>query len=224
MGNQDNRGTLVDKAYNHINDDLRKRFYNPGQKLILRELSERYGISQTPIKQALNRLISERVIENIPRYGMYVRRISRKEIMDMLQARLMIEKFCIPFIIEKASDPDFIRRLDEIMQKHSALQNRAETEDIIPAHIKYDRQFHLLLVSSCDNSSIYKYYSDLISPVFFNYVYFAKTIQRLMDSYLEHQKIFSAVKDKNFDLLQTTIELHNKNTCLDYERLLNSQQ
>lgn len=55
--------TLVELAYKALNKDITERVFVPGEKLILRELNDRYGISPTPIKQALNRLITEVLVD-----------------------------------------------------------------------------------------------------------------------------------------------------------------
>ncbi|MCX8011744.1 MAG: GntR family transcriptional regulator, partial [Desulfobacterota bacterium] len=64
--------SLVEIAYKALKKDITERVLAPGQKIIIREINERYGISETPIKQALNRLIAEGLVESIPRRGVRV--------------------------------------------------------------------------------------------------------------------------------------------------------
>ena len=54
--------TLVDKAYERIKADFARGALAPGEKIIFRDLVERYGISETPIKQALNRMVTEGLV------------------------------------------------------------------------------------------------------------------------------------------------------------------
>ena len=59
--------TLVDVAYHKIRKDIIDEYLPAGQKINLSDLCARYGVSPTPIKQALNRLMAEGLVENIPR-------------------------------------------------------------------------------------------------------------------------------------------------------------
>jgi DNA-binding GntR family transcriptional regulator len=68
------------------------------KKLILESL-ERYKISETPIKQALNRLVSEDLVVSIPRKGMKVREVKLEELEEQFEMRYMFETFFIKKII-----------------------------------------------------------------------------------------------------------------------------
>ena len=58
--------TLVDLAYRSIRRDIIEEVLSAGEKLNLPLLCQRYGVSPTPIKQALNRLMMERLVEGSP--------------------------------------------------------------------------------------------------------------------------------------------------------------
>lgn len=75
--------TLVESAYNHLKADIISSYLKPDEKINLKDLSQRYQVSETPIKQALNRLISEGLIISVPRKGMWVHRISSEEANDI---------------------------------------------------------------------------------------------------------------------------------------------
>ena len=218
------RGTLVDAVYGRINDDIRKRYFSPGQKLVIRELSERYGISQTPIKQALNRLVADRVVENIPRYGVYVRRITLEEIDEAMQARLMVEEYCVPFVIKAAKNPLFIEKAESIIQGHAALRGNADYDEIFTKHIQFDMQFHKLFINCCGNSNIIGYFNELTSPIYLNYVYFGKTMKRLWASFDEHLAVFEAVRAGQAAAVRKAIASHNRKTREDYLIILTKEE
>lgn len=72
--------TLVDVAYHNIRKDIIEEYLPAGQKINLSDLCTRYGVSPTPIKQALNRLMAEGLVENIPRKGCRVRPFNWSEL------------------------------------------------------------------------------------------------------------------------------------------------
>ncbi|MEG1857994.1 MAG: GntR family transcriptional regulator, partial [Pseudoflavonifractor sp.] len=91
--------TLVDQLYTKIKEDIVACNLTAGQKLIFRELAAHYSASETPIKQALNRLVAEGLVESVPRKGMWVRKITDSEILEILDIRLMIELYDIENVI-----------------------------------------------------------------------------------------------------------------------------
>ena len=99
---------IVDQLYSDIKDRIIRGQLKPDEKLSVRTLCEYYGVSDTPIKQALNRLVTERFVDALPRRGMRVRCITKQDLHEAMEARQMIELFAVPYAIEKAkNDPDF---------------------------------------------------------------------------------------------------------------------
>jgi len=81
---------LVESVREHLIEDIMERRYLPGQKLPVVEVARRYGVSETPVKQAFNRLVSEGMLDAIPRRGVVVRHVSREESRELMEARQMV--------------------------------------------------------------------------------------------------------------------------------------
>ncbi|HTN97495.1 MAG TPA: GntR family transcriptional regulator, partial [Nordella sp.] len=58
--------TLNDRAYSEIRKGLITGRFQPGQVLVIRTLAEIYGISTTPVREALQRLVAERLLIMLP--------------------------------------------------------------------------------------------------------------------------------------------------------------
>ena len=82
--------SLVESVREHLIEDIMERRYLPGQKLPVVEVARRYGVSETPVKQAFNRLVSEGMLDAIPRRGVVVRHVSREESRELMEARQMV--------------------------------------------------------------------------------------------------------------------------------------
>ena len=80
--------TLVDIICRNIRRDIIVGELIPGEKLMAKDLAEKYGTSETPVKLALNRMISEEVVENYPRQGMVIKPMTlsdAEEIFDLVK-------------------------------------------------------------------------------------------------------------------------------------------
>ncbi|MGX1098589.1 GntR family transcriptional regulator [Amorphus sp. MBR-141] len=84
-------GSLADRAYDEIRDDILDGVFQPEQPLRLEALKERYGYSFSPIREALTRLASDRLAAQTSLRGFRVAPISLDEMWDILRARILVE-------------------------------------------------------------------------------------------------------------------------------------
>ncbi|MDK2789446.1 MAG: hypothetical protein PWP07_2691, partial [Epulopiscium sp.] len=88
------RPSITEIAYEEIKKSICLGKFGPGYKLIIDDLVKTFDISNTPIKEALNRLVAEGLVESVPRRGMHVKKITSKEIKEIYDLRLMYETYC----------------------------------------------------------------------------------------------------------------------------------
>ena len=82
---------LSQKAYWHIHDKLSAGTLKPGFRLSNRAVAKEVGISFTPVREALNRLVSEGLLEYRAGLGVFVPECSRREIEELYEVREMLE-------------------------------------------------------------------------------------------------------------------------------------
>ncbi len=95
-----NRPSLTDVAYQEIRNSILLGNLVPGDKLVVNDLVETWKISNTPIKEALNRLVAEGLVETVPRRGMRVRVITPKELREIIQIRSLYETHCCRMAVQ----------------------------------------------------------------------------------------------------------------------------
>lgn len=83
--------TLGQHAYDCIRTDILKGNFKPGSPLRLQALKERYGLSFSPLREALNRLQSEQLVESFASRGFRVTDISLEEMWDAFETRILID-------------------------------------------------------------------------------------------------------------------------------------
>jgi DNA-binding GntR family transcriptional regulator len=77
--------------YEQIKQRILSLYYEPGQRLSQKELAAEFGVSQTPIREALLRLQYEKFVSILPRTGIRVTKIDFKELKEVYRSRLLIE-------------------------------------------------------------------------------------------------------------------------------------
>ena len=104
MGKNIKNQSLVELAWGRLRDDVVFEFYSPADKLNIETLKKRYEMGGTPIREALNRLVVEGLVEALPLRGFRVSVTSIEQGRDVLENRRLIEFFLIEKALADAND------------------------------------------------------------------------------------------------------------------------
>ncbi len=204
--------TLVEVAYKALKKDITERVLVPGEKIILREVNERYGISATPIKQALNRLIAEGLVESTPRKGVRVRVIKWEEIAELIDIRMMVETYYITQVIQNFIDDSSIKEkfLKNLQEQMGIIEHVSDLDDYFK-YYNLDFEFHQLYIKCCKNKRVLQIYNSLGIHAYAFYVYGKQEIGGLKAGLQEHENIYNALAKKDENELRKLIEIHIAN-------------
>ncbi len=191
--------SLVDIVTQKIRANIFSGKYEPGKKLIVREISEELGVSHTPVKDALNRLISESFLESLPRKSVVVRQYSNDELIDNLHIRCMLELFAVNGVVRALkNDKTILKQMknDLDMMCSSAGQNKINDYE---KWIKYEELFHSRYMNTLENKAYIKMYAALNSNrvCYFAHLQgtgFPLTYQRFLRNTNQHNDIIEALE------------------------------
>lgn len=204
--------TLVDVAYKALKRDITERALLPGQKLVTRELHERYGISETPIKLDLSRLITEGLIESTPRRGVNVRDINWADIDELLDVRKMIETYYLePIIANFAADSSLQQQfLANITEHKRSVEQGVDINDYFAVY-SLDYDFHRLFIGCAGNKRAAQVYDNLGTHAYAYYIYGRQSKEATIAGVLEHEAIYGALVAGDEGRLRASVELHLEN-------------
>ncbi len=101
--------------------------FKPKQRLVERTLCEQTGVSRTCVREALQHLESEGLVERVPNKGLYVATLTADEARQIYEVRAALESAAGRMFVERASDPDLkaleaaCNRLDKSIKKSSVM-------------------------------------------------------------------------------------------------------
>lgn len=139
------REPLGDQVFSQIRDALFAGRFEPGQRLVLRDLAESLGISITPVRDALNRLIAGGVLEQGPRNSAVVPDLDATSLRHLLIVRTELEGRATREAARRA-DPARLRVLAATMERMRELIQARELEAYLDIH----RQFHFGIYRMAD--------------------------------------------------------------------------
>lgn len=97
---------LRDQAFERLRDAIITGHFEPGDRLIERELCEAMGVSRTSIREVLRRLEAEALVEVEPRRGPIVARLTRKQVAEIYEVRALLESAAVRLFTANASDEE----------------------------------------------------------------------------------------------------------------------
>jgi DNA-binding GntR family transcriptional regulator len=138
--------TLTERAYRALEEEIVTLKLPPGAVVSESLLSERLGIGRTPIREALQRLSRERLVQILPRRGIVVSDVNVATQLRLLEARREVERLIVRLAARRADARQRARfaAIAESMQR--AGEGRDET-----AFLRLDREFNLLCLAAARN-------------------------------------------------------------------------
>jgi DNA-binding GntR family transcriptional regulator len=89
------RTYLADTVYETLRRAIVEREFDPGEPLTEHDLSRRFGVSRTPVREALAKLERDRLVRVVPKKGAFVRSLSHDDIRELYQVREALESLAV---------------------------------------------------------------------------------------------------------------------------------
>lgn len=138
--------SLADRAYDHLEEMIVTLKFAPGSAVSEAALSARLGIGRTPIREALQRLARERLVQILPRRGIIVSEVNVRSQLRLLEVRREIERLVARTAARRAS-PEERERFADIAQTFE----RAARDNDETGFMRVDREFNELCLAASRN-------------------------------------------------------------------------
>ena len=184
---------LGQKVYQIIRDQILTGQLAPGSPLLTVELAENLGVSRTPVKDALNRLSAEGLIEDVPRKGYFAARLDVADVVDMLEARLMIETVAVERGIGLVQ-PALLEEMGSLLREMEKCVDEGGQFTDYPRFVELDSRFHQLIVGTAGNRHIGEAHRRLSVHLHISRIHFAAQVGHLRSAATlrEHRAIVDA--------------------------------
>ncbi len=139
----------VDRVYLELRDRAMRYDFRPGSRINEQALGRELGISRPPLREALNRLAAEGLLDFVMNKGFFRKSISVDEVMDLYQVRIALERRAVLLAIQRASDAQIAAVADywaDIRERATQMP----TADLLLA----DEEFHRRLVALSGNREL----------------------------------------------------------------------
>lgn len=197
--------SIADQVFEELERDILVGVYARDEFLTEIKLSEKMGVSRTPIREALRRLDQEHIVEITPK-GARVIGITPDDIRDIYEIRLRIEGLAARWAAEKATD-EAIAAMKEVLDLQEFYTTKSAAEQLKNA----DSRFHELLYAASGSNALL----DTLAPLHRRIVKYRRASlsgqQRAERSYDEHRAILQAVVNRDGDDAERLLRQHIEN-------------
>ncbi|NVO56315.1 GntR family transcriptional regulator [Rhodobacteraceae bacterium B1Z28] len=201
----------VERAYEALRKMAISFEFKPGERLNETVLTKRLDVSRTPLREALNRLVSEGFLTFELGKGFFCRPLSPEKVFELYQLRCALETEALIRAIESAADQDIdavISYLDEVEKSYSACTDLDEL-------LRMDEEFHIKLASLSRNSELIRLLCNVNERIRYVRIINLRLLQvRRADgstdqaSMSAHRAILEAVKARNVDKAVAALRSH----------------
>jgi DNA-binding GntR family transcriptional regulator len=179
--------TLAEKSFAALHEAIVTGVLEPGERLPIEDLAEAFDMSPMPIREALRRLDSVGLVENIPHRGARVTELSIGDLIDVYEARLSLEPLAIQRAAERFTEDDE-RAARQALTRHIAAIKQRDIKEVWMSHT----DFHFALYEAGGS----RWLTRLIMPLWESserYRFASRPIQRRLATRRgEHERILDA--------------------------------
>src|SRR5262249_25695541 len=140
---------LSGQVYNQIKSLILSNEVMPGQKLHHQDLSERLGVSRTPVREALTRLVQEGYVSFLPNRGFTCKEIRLQEAEELYEVREALEAFAVEKAVGKLTESGLNRLREKINSYGKDTEKRFTRERLM-----YDQEVHLEIAALAGNETL----------------------------------------------------------------------
>ena len=140
-----NRSALAEQVFAQLRSDILHARLRPGEAVSENGLAARLDVSRTPVREAVQRLVREGLVQVLPQRGSYVALLSIRRIRDALFVREAVETGIVHRILSAPENPAGIAALQASVER----QAQAVAAGDLEATLRADEDFHRSLLHSC---------------------------------------------------------------------------
>ncbi len=204
----------IDCVHSRLRNMTIELRFLPGERLNETILAKELGVSRTPVREALNRLINEGFVTYLVNHGFFRKSLNVQEIFDLFEFRLQMELAAVRLAVERATDEQLLE-LERFSQQTTKDGSRASVEITL-----LDEEFHEQLISLSGNTEMLNRFRTVNDHI--RFVRGMDVDDRRSEILIQHREIVRSLRERNAEkgmrLMTEHIELRHDQIMEKVER------
>lgn len=201
------RRRMSDYVYDQVLHAILEHRFKPGERLSIPDLSRSLDVSQMPVRQAIDRLSEEGLVDIRPRSGTFVAQADERDVAETFDIRRALDRLAAETAVLHVCDQDIAELKEYISQMD---RFAAMGSDGMGPHDRLNWEFHLLIVRLSDNEKLYEMYRQLNAHLKIASVHVSSRdwASRVPQAQAEHRTMVAALEDRCAEALKAVLAEH----------------
>lgn len=200
---------MSDQVYEEVLHAILEHRFKPGERLSIPDLSRSLDVSQMPVRQAIDRLSEEGLVDIRPRSGTFVAQADEQDVAETFDIRRALDALAAETAVKHVSEQD-LSELEELvgsMDDFAALGS-----DGMRSHDRLNWEFHLFIVRLSGNEKLHEMYKQLNAHLKIASVHVSSRdwATRVPRAQAEHRAMVGALRNRSAEDLASVLAVHVK--------------
>ncbi|GGG83682.1 GntR family transcriptional regulator [Salipiger pallidus] len=215
--------SVSDDVHTELRRKLIAGFFEPGMKLKEEHIATELGVSRTPVRTAIQRLITEGLLEAAPKRGAIVTKWRESDTEEIFQLRLLAEGQAAAWATRHVRDEDIARM--EWLNNRIEEAVKTRPKGYLDQVQQHNLAFHTMFYDLCGSARLRVFGMNLLEYPLIIGGFFIYSDEDAMESIRQHQDIINALRSRNAEWARSAVTSH---LCAAIERFrktkLNTQR
>jgi DNA-binding GntR family transcriptional regulator len=189
----------------------------PGVKLTHRVLADMFGVSRTPVRESLERLLQEGYVTRVANRGYFVAEMQAAAVAELYQTREALETYSLGMVMQRGVAKSEMRALEKINARYGELCK----DDLSRERLLVDRDFHMALAALSGNAYLCRSLRDI-----FDRLILKRRVEGFhgfgTQPHLDHVKLLAAIGEGNRRAAEQVLRGHIDGACKRFMQYLES--
>lgn len=196
--------TKKDLMVEILRDAILSGEIQPGERLLQEELAERFNVSSTPVREAIQQLIAEGVLSHSPYRGVQVAEIDLEDVREIYLIRSVVERLATRLAVPNLKISE-VQRLHALQSDLEAQFNQGEQSNIL----KLNREFHMLIYEAANAPTLYQMIKSLWIKTPWDTMFVVPNRASMIVQ--EHRRVLEAIDRADAELAGQYMQQHIEN-------------
>ncbi len=187
--------TIASRIADQIREEILSRQIDPGTRITVREISEKYGVSSMPVREAFHTLCGENLLVANPYKGATVLPVTSTLVAELNDLQCALEGLLVELCMRKGYPEEILLKLEEINEQMAALQD--DEECWREKRLGLNIEFHTTEYSLCKEHMAYQLFHKNLYQLAAIRKYHKINLSRAKQTLHEHQQIIAALRDND---------------------------
>lgn len=204
-----------EQIYDYLKNEIVLNHLEPGTVLVERQLCAAAGnISRTPVREAIQQLVSEGLATTLPNKACVVSSISYEDIASVYEVREYIEGLAARLCAQRISEGE-MKELRQYFQE----MDRCLAEEKHGELFNADFKFHECIIKNSNNEILFGFWKNLQSQVIRFTRLIDKNAEGIINSHKLHQRLLEAIERRDANEAEALMREHIRNSKVNHLKL-----